>query len=137
MNKWHNDLSKYKPSIADIFLTTRKTGVGPAEAELDETEAKISNIKKEGTIEGIESGIDFSLESTSVADETDQMVMSPVPPEEIAEKQVFQTFPKGSEYPTPTSPAASNAPHFPPLSLCIYIITPWTKVLVHYQMSMY
>ena len=94
MKKWYNTLTKYKPRIADKLRSMRKTGGGPAEADLDEIEAKISSIKGKEAFEGIQSGIDLSLESTIIVDETEEMVMSPVPSENIAEIKFFKEAPR-------------------------------------------
>ncbi|KAI6655472.1 hypothetical protein LOD99_11396 [Oopsacas minuta] len=64
---------------------------GPADADLNEIEAKISGIKGKEAIEGIESCIDLSLESQCFNDETERMLMSPVvPSEDIEEIKFFQ-----------------------------------------------
>ncbi|KAI6658652.1 hypothetical protein LOD99_11030 [Oopsacas minuta] len=89
-----NILSKHKPRIADKIELARKTGGGPADADLNEIEAKISSIKGKEAFEGIESGIDLSLESQCSNDETERMLMSPVPSEEIEQIKLFQPAPR-------------------------------------------
>ena len=51
--KWSNILVKNKPIISDKLASARKTGGGPAEAELTEFELKIKVIKGVETFEGI------------------------------------------------------------------------------------
>ena len=43
--KWCNLLVKYKPIISDKLASVKKTGDGPAEAELTELETKIRSVK--------------------------------------------------------------------------------------------
>ena len=76
--KWYNILSKHKPRIADKIASTKKTGGGPADAQLDELELKISSIKGRECFEGIESGIDLTMSSVGAGDEI-LMVTSPTP----------------------------------------------------------
>ncbi|KAI6661888.1 T-SNARE domain-containing protein 1 [Oopsacas minuta] len=52
MKKWYNILTKHKPRIADKLASARKTG-GPADADLDEIEAKISSIKGKEAFEAL------------------------------------------------------------------------------------
>ncbi|KAI6648305.1 Myb-related transcription factor, partner of profilin-like [Oopsacas minuta] len=94
MKKWYNVLTKHKPCIADKLASARKTGGGPADADLDEIEAKISSIKGKEAFEGIESGIDLPLESQSSNDETKRMLMSSVPTEDIEKINFFQPAPR-------------------------------------------
>ena len=91
MKKWYNTLTKHKPRIGDKLASAGKTGGGPAEADLNEIEAKISSIKGKEAFEGIQSGVDHSLESQCADNETERMVMTPVPFEEIEEIKFFQT----------------------------------------------
>ncbi|KAI6656034.1 hypothetical protein LOD99_1768 [Oopsacas minuta] len=94
MKKWYNILTKHKPRIVDKLASARKTGGGPADADLDEIEAKISSIKGKEAFEGIESGIDLSLESQCANDETERMLISPVPSEDIEQIKFFQQAPR-------------------------------------------
>ncbi|KAI6660707.1 Myb/SANT-like DNA-binding domain-containing protein 4 [Oopsacas minuta] len=82
------------PRIADKLASARKTGGGPADADLDEKEAKISSIKGKEAFEGIESGIDLSLESQCANDETERMLISPVPSADIDQIKFFQPAPR-------------------------------------------
>ena len=75
--KWYNILSKYKPRIADKLATAERTGGETAEAELNELELKISSIKGRECYEGIESGVDLSLNSSEIVDEN-VMTVNPV-----------------------------------------------------------
>ena len=75
--KWSNILVKNKPIISDKLASARKTGGGPAEAELTEFELKIKVIKGVETFEGISSGIDLSLESNCLSSDVDLMITSP------------------------------------------------------------
>ncbi|KAI6654432.1 hypothetical protein LOD99_828 [Oopsacas minuta] len=60
------------------------------DADLDEKEAKISSIKGKEAFEGIESGIDLSLESQCANEDTERILISPVPSEEIEQVKFFQ-----------------------------------------------
>ena len=62
--RWCNLLVKYKPIICDKLLAAKKTGCGPAEAELTEFELKIRSIKGNKTFEGITGGVDISMMSS-------------------------------------------------------------------------
>ncbi|KAI6646870.1 hypothetical protein LOD99_9139 [Oopsacas minuta] len=93
MKTWYNILTKHKPRIADKLASARKTG-GPADADLDEIEAKISSMKGKEAFEGIESGIDLSLESQCANEETERMLISPVPSEDIEQIKFFQPAPR-------------------------------------------
>ena len=76
--RWCNLLVKYKPIICDKLLAAKKTGGGPAEAELTEFELKISSIKGNETFEGITGGVDISMMSSdSPQSDTIEMVSSP------------------------------------------------------------
>ncbi|KAI6661488.1 Myb-related transcription factor, partner of profilin-like [Oopsacas minuta] len=86
MKKWYNILSKHKPRIANKLASARKTGGGPADADLNEIEAKIRSIKGKEAFECIESGIDLSLEFQCSNDETERMLMSPAVPSEDMKK---------------------------------------------------
>ncbi|KAI6646176.1 hypothetical protein LOD99_9383 [Oopsacas minuta] len=94
IKKWCSILSKHKPRIVDKLALARKTRGGPADADLNEIEAKISSIKGKEAFEGIESGIDLSLESQCSNDETKRMLMSPVPSEDIEQIKFFQPTPR-------------------------------------------
>ena len=59
--RWCNLLVKYKLIICDKLLAAKKTGGGPAEAELKEFELKIRSIKGNKTFEGITGGVDISM----------------------------------------------------------------------------
>ena len=74
--KWCNILVKYKPIISDKLASMRKTGGGPAEAELTELETKIRSIKGKEIFEGIEAGIDLSMGTNSPLSDLD-MAISP------------------------------------------------------------
>ena len=71
-----NILVKYKPIISDKLASMRKTGGGPAEAELTELETKIRSIKGKEIFEGIEAGIDLSMGTNSPLSDLD-MAISP------------------------------------------------------------
>ena len=70
--KWSNLLSKHKPLIADKIKSIRKTGGGPAGAELNPLEEEIHSIRGRKTFEGISCG--NQLESSQLSD---QMRISP------------------------------------------------------------
>ena len=80
MKKWYNTLTKHKPRIADKLASARKTGGGPADADLNEIEAKISSIK--------------GKEAQCADDETERILMSPVPSEDIEEIKFVQQAPR-------------------------------------------
>ena len=63
--KWSNLLCKHKPLIADKIKSIRKTGSGPADAELTPLEEKIYSIMGTETFEGIVCGIYVSAEPQS------------------------------------------------------------------------
>ena len=77
--KWSNLLCKHKPLIADKIKSIRKTGGGPADAELTPLEEKIHSIRGTETFEGISCGIDVSAEPQS-SQLSDQMLISPSVP---------------------------------------------------------
>ena len=73
--RWCNLLVKYKSIICDKLLAAKKTGCGPAEAELTEFELKIRSIKGNETFEGITGGVDISMMSSdSPQSDTIEMV---------------------------------------------------------------
>ena len=74
--KWSNVPCKHKPLIADKIKSVRKTGGGPAEAELTYLEEKIHSIRGKETFEGISCGIDVSAEPQS-SQLSGQMLISP------------------------------------------------------------
>ena len=78
--KWSNLLCKHKPLIADKIKSIRKTGGGPADAELTPLEEKIHSIRGTETFEGISCGIDVSAEPQSSQLSADQMLISPSVP---------------------------------------------------------
>ena len=75
--KWCNVLVKYKPIISDKISAAKKTGGGPAEAELTELEMKIKSIKGKETFEGIAGGVDISMMSSNSPLSDIEMVSSP------------------------------------------------------------
>ena len=74
--KWSNLLCKHKPLVADKIKSVRKTGGGPADAELTPLEEKIHSIRGTETFEGISGRIDVSAEPQS-SQLSDQMLISP------------------------------------------------------------
>ena len=88
------------PRIADKIASVKRTGGGPTEGCLDELLAKIFYIKGKEVFEGIESGIDISLERpSSVIIEDESMIIIPTHSQEfkifkehqLKEKGNFQT----------------------------------------------
>ena len=64
----------------------RKTGGGPGEACLTELEAKIRLIKGNEAFEGVQSGIDLSIDRSAGFNEERLMVISPLPSQELETK---------------------------------------------------
>ena len=73
-----NVLVKYKPIISDKLSAAKKTGGGPAEAELTEFELKIESIKGKETFEGLTGGVDTSMMSPNSPLSDVEMLSSPV-----------------------------------------------------------
>ena len=69
-------MCKHKPLIADIIKSVRKTGGGPADAELTQLDENIHSIRGTVTFKGISCGIDVSAEPQS-SQLSDQMLVSP------------------------------------------------------------
>ncbi|KAI6650801.1 Myb-related transcription factor, partner of profilin-like [Oopsacas minuta] len=78
----------------DVTKKWKKTEGDPADADLNEIEAKNSSIKGKEAFEGFEPGIDLSLESQCANDETERMLISPVPSEDIEQIKFFQQAPR-------------------------------------------
>ena len=87
--KWSNILCKHKPLIADKIKSVRKTGGGPAEAELTYLEEKIHSIRGKETFEGISCGIDVSAEPQS-SHLSGQMLISPSVSFDAEDKQSIE-----------------------------------------------
>ena len=60
--KWYNILSKHKPRIADKFASAKRTGGGPADAQLDELELKISSIKGRECLRAVGVRMDYEMD---------------------------------------------------------------------------
>ncbi|KAI6658138.1 hypothetical protein LOD99_11132 [Oopsacas minuta] len=73
---------------------SKKTEGGPADANLNEIEAKISSIKWKEAFEAIDAVIDLSLESQCANDETERMLIRPVPSEDIEQIKFFLQAPR-------------------------------------------
>ena len=76
------------------MASARKTGGGPADGDLNKLKLKISSIKGKEAFEGIQSGFDLSIEYQYGDDETESMMMSSTPCEEIEEIKNSKQAPK-------------------------------------------
>ena len=100
--KWYNLLVKYKPIISDKLASVKKTGGGPAEAELTELKTKIRSVKGKEIFERIEAGIDLSMRTNSPLSDFD-MAISPV-----GKLQDFGSQSAGSEIEIEMKPRAGK-----------------------------